>query len=118
MTDSASACLFCRVVAKEIPADVVFETETVLGFRDIAPIAPVHVLIVPKVHRVDAAHVERDDASVLFELVTAAAAIAALEGISKGGYRLVFNVGPDGGNTVPHLHLHLLGGRQMGWPPG
>ncbi len=118
MTDTASICLFCRIVAKEIPADVVYETDEVLGIRDIAPVAPVHVLFMPKAHLVDAANLAADDAALLFELVRAAQAVAENEAIASGGYRLVFNVGDDGGNTVPHLHLHLLGGRALGWPPG
>ena len=113
MTD---ACLFCRIVRKEIPATIVLENEHVLAFRDIDPKAPTHVVVVPKDHVPtldDAA-----DARMLGELQMAAAAIARTEGIVAGGYRTVMNCGPDAGQTVFHLHLHLLGGRKLGWPPG
>jgi len=118
VTDTAPICLFCRIVAKEIPADVVYETDEVLAIRDIAPAAPVHVLLLPKAHRIDAAHLLPDDAKMLFELVAAAQVVAMNEGVASSGFRLVFNVGADGGNTVPHLHLHLLGARALAWPPG
>jgi histidine triad (HIT) family protein len=118
VTDTASICLFCRIVAKEIPADVVYETDDVLAIRDIAPAAPVHVLLIPKAHRVDAADLLPGDAPLLSELLQAAQVVAANEGVASSGYRLVVNVGADGGNTVPHLHLHLLGARALSWPPG
>ena len=113
MTD---ACLFCRIVRKEIPATVVLENEHVLAFRDINPKAPTHVVVVPKVHvpTLD----DATDARMLGELQLAAAAIARTEGIVEGGYRTVMNCGPDAGQTVFHVHLHLLGGRKLGWPPG
>lgn len=113
MTD---ACLFCRIVRKEIPATIVLENEHVLAFRDINPKAPTHVVVVPKVHvpTLD----DATDARMLGELQLAAAAIARTEGIVEGGYRTVMNCGPDAGQTVFHLHLHLLGGRKLGWPPG
>lgn len=109
-------CLFCRIVRKEIPATIVLETEHVVAFRDIDPKAPTHVLVVPKVHvaTLDAA----TDARMLGELQLAAAAIARTEGIVDGGYRTVINCGADAGQTVFHVHLHLLGGRRLGWPPG
>ena len=113
MTDD---CLFCRIVRKEIPATIVLENEHVLAFRDIDPKAPTHVVVVPKVHvpTLD----DATDARMLGELQLAAAAIARAEGIVEGGYRTVVNCGPDAGQSVFHLHLHLLGGRKLGWPPG
>ena len=113
MTDD---CLFCRIVRKEIPATIVLENEHVLAFRDIDPKAPTHVVVVPKVHV--ATLDDATDAHMLGELQLAAAAIARTEGIVEGGYRTVMNCGPDAGQTVFHLHLHLLGGRKLGWPPG
>ena len=109
-------CLFCRIVRKEIPATIVLETEHVVAFRDIDPKAPTHMLVVPRVHvaTLDVA----TDASMLGELQLAAAAIARTEGIVEGGYRTVINCGADAGQTVFHVHLHLLGGRKLGWPPG
>ena len=113
MTDD---CLFCRIVRKEIPATIVLENEHVVAFRDIDPKAPTHVLVVPKVHvaTLDAA----TDARILGELQLAAAQIARTDGIVDGGYRTVINCGANAGQTVFHVHLHLLGGRKLGWPPG
>ena len=113
MTDN---CLFCRIVRKEIPATIVLENEHVVAFRDIDPKAPTHVLVVPKVHV--ATLDDATDASMLGELQLAATAIARTEGIVDGGYRTVVNCGADAGQTVFHVHLHLLGGRKLGWPPG
>jgi histidine triad (HIT) family protein len=110
-------CLFCRIVAGEVPADVVHETERTLAFRDITPQAPVHVLVVPRDHYPDAASVADADPSLLTEVLTAAVAVARQEGLD-GGYRLVANTGDDGGQTVHHLHVHMLGGRRLAWPPG
>jgi len=110
-------CLFCRIVAEEIPAKVVHESDAVLAFRDVNPQAPTHILLIPKEHVVSAADVEEEHDEVLGELIRTAAHLARAEGLSKG-WRLVTNVGPDAGQSVHHLHLHLLGGRQMGWPPG
>ncbi len=116
MTD----CLFCAIVAGDVPADVVLETDRAVAFRDINPQAPVHVLVVPRQHIENAASVGATHAEDVIELFTAARAVAASEGIAGAdrGYRLVFNVGPDALNSVPHLHLHLIGGRAMTWPPG
>jgi histidine triad (HIT) family protein len=111
-------CLFCRIVRGEIPSDSVLATETVYAFADIAPAAPVHVLVVPRRHIENAASVGPDDGPLLAEMVVAARQIAEQEGLAARGYRLVFNVGEDAMNSVPHLHLHVLGGRAMGWPPG
>ena len=111
-------CLFCRIVAGELPSNEVFSTTTTYAFRDIKPGAPSHVLVVPREHIVDAAALTSDHGNVLAEMFQAAKRVAELEGLSERGYRLVFNVGPDSGNSVPHLHLHVLGGRSMSWPPG
>lgn len=113
-------CLFCSIVAGDVPADIVATDELTVAFRDINPQAPVHVLVVPKRHIVNAAEVTGADADELAALLTAARAVADAEGISGAdrGYRLVFNVGPDALNSVDHLHLHLLGGRRFDWPPG
>jgi histidine triad (HIT) family protein len=123
VTDSLSAvadCLFCRIVAGEVPADIVRTDERTVAFRDIHPQAPVHVLVVPRRHITNAGTITADDADDVCALFLAAKAIADAEGIGgeDRGYRLVFNVGPDSLNSVPHLHLHLLGGRTFGWPPG
>lgn len=111
-------CLFCRIVAGEIPAAVVLETERTVAFRDLHPQAPTHVLVVPRRHVTSAATLGPDDAADLAEVLTTAQGVAETEGIDERGYRLVFNVGEDAGNTVPHLHLHVLGGRPLSWPPG
>lgn len=111
-------CLFCRIVRGEVPSEAVLATEHAYAFRDIAPAAPVHVLVVPKRHIADAAAVVRDDGPLLAELFEAARAVAEKEGVAERGYRLVFNVGEDARNSVPHLHLHVLGGRMLEWPPG
>lgn len=114
MTDDH--CLFCRIVDGEIPADVVHETDQVLAFRDIVPKAPTHVLVIPKRHVPSLA--DADDAGLLGELMLAARDVARAEGIAEGGFRAVANTGGDGGQTVHHLHIHVLGGRALGWPPG
>lgn len=110
--------LFEKIAAREIPADIVFEDGDCLAFRDIAPKAPVHILVVPKRAIPRVAEAGSDDAALLGSLLLAAARIARAEGISESGFRLVVNNGSDGGETVPHLHVHLLGGRALGWPPG
>ena len=114
---SEADCLFCRIVAGEVPAEVVHETDTVLAFRDITPQAPTHVLVVPRTHHRDAAALAAQDADTLAEVVSVAAKVAAEEQLGEG-YRLVFNTGPKAGQTVLHAHLHLLGGRALHWPPG
>ena len=113
-----SDCLFCRIVADEIPSTKVLETDQAVAFRDINPAAPTHVLVVPRRHIDHAAAVEHTDGEVIAHLLTAARAVAESEGVLDSGYRLVFNVGDDALNSVAHLHLHVLGGRKMGWPPG
>lgn len=110
-------CLFCRIVAGEIPAQVVHETGTTLAFRDVAPQAPVHVLVIPKSHYANAAEAG-DSPGVLADVLGAAFQIAVTEGVADSGYRLVTNTGADGGQSVGHLHFHLLGGRSLQWPPG
>lgn len=113
-------CLFCGIIAGDIPADVVHADERTVAFRDINPAAPVHVLIVPRRHITNASTVAAEDSADLTALLLTAKDIAVSEGIGAEdrGYRLVFNIGPDALNSVPHLHLHLLGGRTFGWPPG
>jgi histidine triad (HIT) family protein len=112
MTDT----IFARIVRGEIPAQIVAETPRALAFRDIAPQAPVHVLVIPKASVATLDDVE--DASLLGELLALARDVARQEGLAEGGYRVVINTRDDGGQTVPHLHLHVLGGRAMHWPPG
>ena len=111
-------CLFCKIVAREIGSEIVFETAEVTAFRDIAPAAPVHVLVVPNEHVVDARELQESQAGLLMRMVQAAREIAAREGIEESGYRLVLNVGPDAGQTVFHLHMHVLGGRPLGGVAG
>lgn len=110
-------CLFCKMVAGEVPADIVHETETTLAFRDINPQAPTHVLVIPRTHHVNAAALARDEPGTAADLLTSAAAVAEGEGVAEG-YRLVFNTGASAGQVVFHVHLHVVGGRPMGWPPG
>lgn len=113
MTD----CLFCRIVAGEIPADVVHEGPRTLAFRDVTPQAPTHVLVVPREHYADLAALGSADPAYLAEVLVAATQVAEQEGLT-GGYRLVANTGDDGGQSVNHLHVHVLGGRGLSWPPG
>ena len=112
------SCLFCRIAAGEIPATRVYEDEAVIAIRDIAPRAPSHVLFLPRQHIVSAAELTPADGPMLGQLFGAAAAFARAEGLTGDGYRMVTNVGEWGGQTVAHLHVHLLGGRSMAWPPG
>lgn len=117
--DAAAAdCLFCRIAAGEIPATLVHEDDQVVAFRDIAPRAPTHILLIPRRHIPSALHLTEDDGPLLGRLFAVAADLARAEGIAEGGYRMVTNIGDWGGQTVHHLHLHLLGGRSMHWPPG
>jgi histidine triad (HIT) family protein len=110
--------LFEKIIAREIPADIVYEDDRCLAFRDIAPQAPVHVLIVPKKLIPRVAEACQENESLLGHLVLSASEIARRENLAPSGYRIVINNGPHGGETVPHLHVHLLGGRQLQWPPG
>ena len=111
-------CLFCKIVAEEIDADVAFENENVVAFRDINPQAPTHILIIPRTHIATINDLAAEHAGLVGELFLAAAAIARNEGIAEDGYRVTMNCNAGAGQTVFHLHLHLLGGRQMTWPPG
>jgi len=111
--------IFTKIINKEIPADIVFESETILAFRDINPQAPVHILIIPKIEIPTIKDIRGSEhADLLGELYDAANRIAKDEGIADDGFRLVFNCGDNGGQEVYHIHMHLLGGRQMKWPPG
>jgi histidine triad (HIT) family protein len=107
-------CLFCRIVAGEIPATVVHETETTLAFRDIGPKAPVHVLVIPKAHHVDAAALVQADPGLAADVLAASAAVADKEGLLLDGFRLIFNTGRNGGQEVFHVHAHVLGGAPLG----
>jgi histidine triad (HIT) family protein len=111
-------CIFCKIVAGELPADVVLRTDSALAFRDLNPQAPTHVLVIPLEHVEHAGVLGPEHAGLLSGVFAAANAVAEQEGIAERGYRLVFNVGEESGNSVPHLHLHVLGGRFMSWPPG
>jgi histidine triad (HIT) family protein len=113
-----SDCIFCRIVDDDLPAEIVSSTERTVAFRDLNPQAPTHVLVIPREHIPHAGEISAAHADVVAEMFTTAAAVALGEGIAHRGYRLVFNVGEESGNSVPHLHLHILGGRRMTWPPG
>lgn len=113
-----SDCLFCRVVAGSAPSTVVAESERALAFYDIAPQAPVHVLVVPKEHITSADEVAGEHGGIVDDLVLLAQRVVEIEGVRDSGYRLVLNVGRDGRMTIAHLHIHVLGGRPLGWPPG
>lgn len=110
--------LFLKIIDREIPADIVFENDDILAFRDISPQAPTHILIIPKRRIATINDVTPDDAALIGKMVLVARDLAAEEGISEDGYRLVFNCNQDGGQSVFHIHLHLLGGRALSWPPG
>jgi histidine triad (HIT) family protein len=111
-------CLFCRIVAGEIPSDKLYEDDVVVAIRDIAPRAPTHILLLPRRHIRSAAELTEEDAPMLGRLFAVAAKLARDGGIADSGYRLVSNVGRWGGQTVDHLHVHLMGGRAFDWPPG
>ena len=113
-----SDCLFCKIVAGDVPSDEVFSSDATYAFRDIDPAMPVHVLVVPREHIESADTVRPEHAAVLAEMFDTAQRVARSEGLEDRGYRLVLNVGEDALNSVPHLHLHVLGGQRMGWPPG
>jgi histidine triad (HIT) family protein len=115
---STSDCLFCKILAGEIPSDEVMSTENTYAFRDIQAVASTHVLVIPRQHIEHAGVLRVEHADVLAEMFATAQAVAASEGVADSGYRLVFNVGDDANNSVPHLHLHVIGGRRLGWPPG
>jgi histidine triad (HIT) family protein len=107
-------CLFCKIIAGEIPSIAVLDRDNVYAFRDVAPAAPVHILVVPKQHIGDVRDLGAEHGSVVVEMFQAANDLAAQEGVAESGYRLVFNVGPDAGQTVFHLHMHLVGGKPLG----
>ena len=109
----AEECIFCRIVAGEVPSDIVYQDEDFLAFRDILPKAPTHVLIIPKTHITSAAELTAGQQKLAGRLIIIAKNLAEKEGIAKKGYRLVINCGPEGGQVVPHLHLHLIGGRKL-----
>ena len=111
-------CIFCKIASGEIPSKIAYEDNTVLAFHDIAPQAPVHVLIIPKEHVKSAYALTRGDSALLFHMFEVANKLAEELGIPQSGFRLVTNVGQDGGQSVPHFHLHLIGGRSLQWPPG
>jgi histidine triad (HIT) family protein len=114
----SEGCLFCRIVRGEIPADVVRETATTVAFRDVNPQAPTHVLVVSREHHPNLATLAQKAPEVALDVLTTAGEVAAQEGISEDGYRLVSNTGRQAQQSVPHVHVHVLGGRDMTWPPG
>ncbi|MCB1669740.1 MAG: histidine triad nucleotide-binding protein [Gammaproteobacteria bacterium] len=111
-------CLFCKIIAGEIPANKVFENDDLMAFHDINPAAPTHILVIPKKHIAAVKSARQEDSGLLGELVLKASEVARDQGLEADGYRLVINTGNHGGQTVHHIHLHLLGGRHMTWPPG
>lgn len=113
-----SDCLFCGIVAGDIPATVVLDRERTLAFRDLNPVAPTHVLVISKAHHEDVGALAAADPEVMAELMATAYAVAQHEAIVDSGYRSVFNTGPDAHQSVQHVHLHVIGGRDMSWPPG
>ena len=113
-----SDCLFCKIAKKEIKSDLIFESKDIVAFRDINPQAPVHVLVIPKKHLSSLSAAEKEDAKLLSELMLVARDLSIAENIDRLGYRIVINNGSDAGQEVEHLHIHLLGGRAMNWPPG
>ena len=110
-------CLFCKIAAGEVEGDIVFQTDDVVAFRDINPAAPTHILVIPRRHIQSAADLGPDEGGLTGKIFEAIASLAKEEGL-ESGYRIVTNVGPDAGQSVPHLHFHLLGGRSLSWPPG
>ncbi|MBI3609612.1 MAG: histidine triad nucleotide-binding protein [Nitrospirae bacterium] len=113
-----TSCLFCRLVKKEIPSRIVHEDDTVLAFEDVHPQAPVHILVVPKKHLDSLSHLTPTDRDLMGSLFLIVNKLAQARNLARDGFRTVINTGPDGGQTVYHLHIHLLGGRPMAWPPG
>ncbi len=114
----ANDCIFCRIAAGDLPADTVLETDELLAFRDVAPQAPVHVLVIPRRHVRSVGTLAPEDEALAGRLLLAARSVAEDEGLLESGFRVVANTGGDGGQSVDHLHLHVLGGRSLSWPPG
>jgi histidine triad (HIT) family protein len=114
----ADDCIFCKIANGQIPVPLVYQDDLIAAFRDINPQAPTHILLVPRAHVPGVPALTGEDGPLLAALLTTAAALARQEGIAETGFRLVVNSGPDAGQTVDHLHVHLLGGRALGWPPG
>lgn len=115
---SDGSCLFCRIASGDVPADLLYQDDLVVAFRDITPKAPTHLLLIPRQHITSAASLTDEDAPTLGRLFTVAAQLARDTGVADTGFRLVTNAGSGAGQSVPHLHFHLLGGRPMRWPPG
>ena len=113
-----SDCLFCKIVSGEISCDKLYENDKLVAFRDIAPQAPTHILVIPKKHIRSINEVEISDQNLAGEILLAAKEIASIENIESSGYRTIFNTNSDGGQTVYHIHMHVMGGRQLHWPPG
>ena len=111
-------CLFCKIISGEVPADIILDKKNILAFKDINPQAPVHILIIPKIHISTLNDIDAINSDIIGDLVKTASEIAKIEGIDRAGYRTVFNCNHDGGQTVFHIHLHLIGGRLLSWPPG
>jgi histidine triad (HIT) family protein len=114
---NTATCLFCRIIAGTIPATVVAENEQALAFRDLNPTAPTHVLVIPKRHIENAHEIRAEHAADVAAMFAVSQEVSRIDGLNERGYRLVFNVGEDSGNSVGHLHLHVIGGQRMGWPP-
>lgn len=113
-----SDCLFCKIVSREIPCDKIYENDKLIAFRDIDPKAPTHILVIPKKHISSINELEISDQNLAGEILLAAKEIARIENIESSGYRTIFNTNNDGGQTVYHIHMHVMGGRQLHWPPG
>ena len=113
-----SDCLFCKIVSGEIPCDKIYENDKLIAFRDIDPKAPTHILVIPKKHIRSINELETSDQNLAGEILLAAKEIARIENIESSGYRTIFNTNNDGGQTVYHIHMHVMGGRQLHWPPG
>jgi histidine triad (HIT) family protein len=118
VADAARDCLFCRIAAGEVPARIAHEDELVVAFHDVSPKAPTHILLIPRTHIASVSELGEEHAELLGRLMVVAGRLAREAGVADGGYRLVTNVGRDAGQSVPHLHFHLLGGRRLSWPPG
>ncbi|HEX2950760.1 MAG TPA: histidine triad nucleotide-binding protein [Armatimonadota bacterium] len=111
-------CLFCRIANGELPVELLYQDDAIAAFRDINPVAPTHILIVPRKHIQDVLHLTESDAALLAKIYAVAADLAHREGIDEKGFRIVTNTGADAGQTVQHIHFHVIGGRQLAWPPG